>query len=174
MVTSCMHVYYRECLESLANVATAMAQDETACLECGTVFTGTESCDGLKELEFDDYWLLNDSADKKKKDGKVNMEWVAYDKKLVLSAKPTAVRDQVEQWLEQEPEKKIIIFSQFHMMLALFQLLLGTSTYIIQNANHGAHLSEDEVEVLHRKSHPCSYLGKPMAHSTIVQWEDDP
>ena len=118
MVTSCLHVYCKECLESLAYAASANDQDQTKCLECNTPFTGAESCEGLKELEFDELWLLNDTAGKRERSGKVDMQWVAYGDTLVLSSKLIAVRNQVEKWLEEEPDKKIVIFSQFHMMSA--------------------------------------------------------
>lgn len=121
MVTSCLHVYCEECLQSLANKASAEDQDETACLECGVIFTGAESCTSLKELEWDDRWLLNDLARGKKGPKKVNMEWVFHENKLVMSAKITAVQTQVEKWLNEEPDKKIIIFSQFHMIMQILE-----------------------------------------------------
>lgn len=121
MVTSCLHVYCEECLQVLANKASAEDQDETACLVCGEAFTGAEPCTGLKELEWDDSWLLNDSARRKKGPKKVNMEWVSYENKLVMSAKITAVQTQVEEWLTEDPDKKIIIFSQFHMIMQILE-----------------------------------------------------
>lgn len=121
MVTSCLHVYCKECLESMANTASAEDQDETACLECGAVFTGAESCADLKELAWDEYWLFNERAGHKKRPKKVNMQWVAYENKLVMSAKTTAARTQVEKWLDEEPDKKIIIFSQFHMIMQILE-----------------------------------------------------
>lgn len=113
LVTDCFHVYCEECLMSMAHDAAAKGHDHTACMQCETIYTRSESCAGLKELEFDDFAILNE---KKTKNGKVNMEWVSYDDNLVLSTKITAVRMQVDDWLRDEPDKKIIIFSQFHMM----------------------------------------------------------
>ena len=121
MVTSCLHVYCEECLQGMAHTASVKDQDGTTCLKCGVVFTGAESCAGLKELEWDDRWLLNEMAGRKSRPKKVNMEWVAWDDNLVLSAKTTAVQVQVEQWLKDEPDKKIIIFSQFHMTMQILE-----------------------------------------------------
>ena len=121
IVTSCLHLYCEECLQGLANKASAKDQDETACLVCGVVFTEAEPCAGLKELEWNDVWLLNESASRRKRPQKVNMEWVYHDKKLVMSAKTTAVQAQVEEWLNEEPDKKVIIFSQFHMIMQIME-----------------------------------------------------
>lgn len=113
LVTDCFHVYCEECLLSMAQDAAAKGHDHTACMQCETIYTKSESCRGLKELEFADFAILNET---KTKNGKVNMEWVSYDDNLVLSTKTTAVQTQVDKWLRDEPGKKIIIFSQFHMM----------------------------------------------------------
>lgn len=121
IVTSCFHVYCEECLQGMAIKASAKDQDKTACLECGVNFTGAESCAGLKELEWDDRWLLNEMAGRRNRPKKVNMEWVFDENKLVMSAKTIAVRTQVEKWLEEEPDKKIIIFSQFHMIMQILE-----------------------------------------------------
>ena len=121
VVTSCLHVYCEECLQSLANKASAKDQDETACLACGEIFTGAEPCADLKELKWDNAWLLNESVGRRKRPKEVNMEWVYHENKLVMSAKTMAVRAQVEEWLQEEPDKKIIIFSQFHMIMQILE-----------------------------------------------------
>ena len=121
IVTSCLHLYCEECLQGLANQASAKDQDETACSVCGVVFTEAEPCAGLKELVWDDLWLLNASASRKKAPLKVNMEWVYHENKLVMSAKITAVQAQVEEWLKEEPDKKVVIFSQFHMIMQILE-----------------------------------------------------
>ena len=122
MVTSCcLQVYCRECLQGMANSASAKDQDKTTCLKCGMIFKGAEPCDGLKAMEWDNNWLLNETTGRKSRPKKVNMEWVSYENKLVSSAKITAVQVQVEQWLLEEPDKKIIIFSQFHMIMLILE-----------------------------------------------------
>ena len=121
IVTSCLHIYCQECLEGLALEASARDQNETTCLACGVTFRGAESCDGLKELEWDDSWLLKDDTSRKKRSNQVNMEWVFYQDTLVMSAKVTAVKKQVENWLKEGPHEKIIIFSQFHMIMQVLE-----------------------------------------------------
>ena len=117
MVTSCYHVYCKECLGFLAYEAAKKDLDVTPCRECQTPFTTSQSCAGLKELLIDDFSdLYADIKVKKPKNGKVNMHWVAYDDQLVLSAKTLGVEAQIERWLVDEPDKKIIVFSQFLML----------------------------------------------------------
>ena len=123
MVTSCYHVYCRECLGFLAYEAAKQNSDSTPCRECHTLFTSSQPCAGLKELLIDDFSdLCADLKVKKPKNGKVNMHWVAYDDELVLSAKTLGVEAQIEKWLAEEPDKKIIVFSQFLMMYIDFTL----------------------------------------------------
>ena len=146
MVTSCLHVYCEECLQGMANTASAKDQDATTCLKCGVVFTGAESCAGLKELEWDDRWLLDEMAGRKSRPKKVNMEWVAYEDKLVMSAKTTAVQVQVEQWMKDEPDKKIIIFSQFHMTMQILEKVCQRKNWSY-STYHGrlSHTARDKV-----------------------------
>ena len=116
-VTSCLHVYCKECLEFLAYEASRNDQDRTPCRACGTRFNKAESCSGLKELAIDDFGDLSpDLRARRSNNGKVNMHWVAYDDELVMSAKIIGVESQIERWLEEDPSKKIIVFSQFLMV----------------------------------------------------------
>ena len=121
IVTSCLHLYCEECLQVLANKASAKDQDETACFVCGVAFTEAEHCAELKELKWDHDWLLNESASRRKRPAKASLEWVFHEQKLVMSAKTTAVQAQVEEWLNEEPDKKVVIFSQFHMIMQILE-----------------------------------------------------
>ena len=146
MVTSCLHVYCGECLQGMANSASAKDQDKTTCLKCGVAFTGAESCAGLKELEWNNNWLLNQTTSHKSRPKKVNMEWVAFENKLVMSAKTTAVQVQVQQWLEEEPDKKIIIFSQFHMTMRILEEVCQQKMWKYCNYNgHQSHAARDKA-----------------------------
>ena len=141
IVTSCLHVYCRECLQGMANSASAKDHDATTCLECGVVYTGAESCAGLKEMEWNDNWLLNQTISRKSRPKKVNMEWVSFESKLVMSAKTTAVQLQVEQWLEEEPDKKIIIFSQFYMAMEILEVCFAQKNWRWRFCSYSGRLS---------------------------------
>ena len=117
-VTSCLHVYCKECLDSMAGDACEEDLDSTPCDECRTVFTKSEPCSNVKELQIEESNNLTPSIGSKKTKPrkKVVMKWVDYDNKLVLSAKTIAVEKQLRSWIAEDPQKKIIVFSQFLMM----------------------------------------------------------
>ncbi|KAL9102689.1 MAG: hypothetical protein Q9163_002180 [Psora crenata] len=116
-VTSCLHIYCKECLEFLAYDACQKHLDKTPCRECGTSFANSEPCGDLQELQIDNFTdIVPNLAARRDPHRKVVMKWVDYEDKLVLSTKTKGVRSQLIKWLAEDPDKKIIVFSQFHMM----------------------------------------------------------
>ena len=122
-VTSCLHLYCRECLRALTHDAVSRGEQETTCTACGTVFMESCSCEGLKELEVEE--PLPGSADRpvkrRKKDHDADIKWMDVGGELLPSSKTAAVQVQLEQWLTVEPEKKIIVFSQFRMLMRIVE-----------------------------------------------------
>ena len=117
-VTSCIHLYCKDCLVLLAQEACQRNQNRTPCLACGTYFGRSEACGGLKELELQTDSLPNQEPSfvgKRDSNRKVVMKWVEYDDKLVLSTKLMGVKSQIMKWLAEAPDEKIVVFSQFHM-----------------------------------------------------------
>ena len=151
-VTSCLHVYCRECLVFLAYDACNKGLDTTDCRECGTNFARSEPCSGLKELQLDDFLDLTPNlAGRRGRKTKVNMSWVAYDDNLVLSTKTIGVQAQIIKWLAEDPEAKIIIFSEFHMMYVRQGVLNKLETNKRQYPDNGTSMPETRVGVLQRK-----------------------
>lgn len=118
-VSSCMHVYCHGCLLQMAHAAAAKDEGAT-CLECHVVFNGSESCAGVKELQYDmttGYDGKGDTAKKKRhKPPKDLLRWIRKDGGVLPSTKSAAIVDQIDKWLTEEPEKKIIVFCQWRMM----------------------------------------------------------
>ena len=119
-VTSCYHIFCKECLNELAYQAAIQGHDQTTCGKCGEIFTQSMSCGGLKELEVRD---LSNSVFQPNKDKtpvqkpfKLSMEYVDSKDGLVLSSKMIAVRDQLHTWLQEEPDGKIIVFTEWLMV----------------------------------------------------------
>ena len=123
-VTSCLHVYCKECLEGLAYEASAMDRDRTACHKCDTIFTESQPCEGLKELEVRDLSTSMFQNDKdripepEEKKFKLTMNYVdSKQHGLVLSTKMLAVKAQLEKWISDDPDRKIIIFTEWLMVM---------------------------------------------------------
>lgn len=123
-LTSCMHVYCHECILVVANQAAETNEEGARCLECNTVYTSTMPCVGVKELNYDmGTGFGNDDTGPKRKrhrPPKDLLKWIRKTEGGTLpSTKSTAVMEQIEEWLTKEPDKKIIVFSQWHMMMQI-------------------------------------------------------
>ena len=120
-VTSCYHLYCHDCLTNLSIDAGGRDKDHAECAKCEKVFKKSESCAGLRELEslrdMSATCFQQNSNDKApiKKKFKLSMKHVDKDNKLVLSTKLVAVKKQIEDWIRQDPNVKIIVFSDWLM-----------------------------------------------------------
>ena len=121
-VTSCMHVYCGECLRIMIYEAGVNDEDQATCQAegCGEVFGESYPCGGLQELDFEEPPVpQNGEGEPKirpKRRLKDNMKWVDFDGQILPSTKTAAVQAQIEKWLREDPTKKIIVFSQFHLL----------------------------------------------------------
>jgi hypothetical protein len=114
-------------MQALADEAVIDNEQESTCITCAEVFTESCPCDGLKELEVEEPLLGSGdrSAKRGKKDQNADIKWIDVGGKLLPSSKTAAVEAQLEQWLTEEPEKKIIVFSQFLMLFVESSYLEG-------------------------------------------------
>lgn len=119
-ITSCMHIYCRECLRIMVYEAAANDEDQAACEACGEIFNESQPCGGLQELDFDETPAPQNGEGKPKtrpkRRVKDNMKWVDFDGQFLPSTKTAAVQAQIEKWFREEPTKKVIVFSQFHLL----------------------------------------------------------
>ena len=126
-VTDCLHVYCKECLHDMSYQAPRNGETQTACMECGEVFKSSSPCVGISELEMPDapFMASSDGSTRSRahKGQKNSMKWTDLDGKMLSSTKTAAVQIQIEQWLREEPDKKIIVFSQWQLLLVLLYLL---------------------------------------------------
>ncbi|MCJ1390904.1 hypothetical protein MMC18_003765 [Xylographa bjoerkii] len=122
-LTSCLHLYCKECLNAMAIDAANRDEDYTTCLVCSVMFTESRPCNGLKELG--DGVCSDASQDdletrpRRAKSAEDDMKWIEMDGKVLPSAKTAALVAQIEEWQKQEPESKIIVFTQFMMMIKI-------------------------------------------------------
>ncbi|KAG8527381.1 uncharacterized protein KY384_007533 [Bacidia gigantensis] len=128
-VTSCMHVYCMECLDTLIVEYAQQDSNEALCVKCNMAFQDTEPCIGLEEMKAGikpprqkPKPQLNEIGRPRRKPND-NMKWVEADGKLLQSTKTAAAEAKIEQWLNADSTCKIIVFGQFHMVLKLFAKL---------------------------------------------------
>ena len=152
-VTSCFHLYCKECLLSLQLEAADKDLDHAQCAKCGHLWEQSEFCGGLKELEVRDLSSTVFQEDENNKSRarpkQVTMKYVDSDNKLVLSSKVAAVKRQLAEWIGQDPRAKIIVFSEWHMVYVSLMILPDSAAYyatgctssaVSANRSVGAHV----------------------------------
>ncbi|KAI9705595.1 MAG: hypothetical protein M1836_006351 [Candelina mexicana] len=137
-VTTCLHVYCRECLLAMMHEAAEDDQDGARCLECGIIFDGAQAqpCKGLEDLGWEDGSPSQEGQspgkkkkNKKKKQDADNPQWVNIDGPLFPSAKTMGIKAQVLNWFSENPNEKIIIFTQFQTMIKLMARICGSEKW---------------------------------------------
>jgi hypothetical protein len=114
-VLDCLHVYCKECLESLCGLAAHSGRGQTPCRKCGLAYNNASSCEGIPELS-GDREPGRRGRPKRVIDDKDSLDFVDVHSGVLQSAKTAAVVAQVSEWIKDSPSDKIIIFSQFRMM----------------------------------------------------------
>ncbi|KAI9768311.1 MAG: hypothetical protein M1840_004919 [Geoglossum simile] len=121
MVTDCMHVYCKECLTSLSETAAHSGLPHTACRKCGLFFGQCGSCEGLPELGGDISTAKRRGRGQKVEPSMTeSLEFVEAHGRILSSAKIQAAKAQIFEWRNDAPKDKIIIFTQFRMIMAIF------------------------------------------------------
>ena len=122
-VTSCYHMYCKECLNHMAYEASKNNQDQTECLQCGEPFSESKPCNGIEEIEMEEIApsgrTVGKNRQRRKKYQDNAVRWLDLEGDVLQSSKTLAVKMQIETWLKEEPEKKIIVFSQFLLLFVL-------------------------------------------------------
>lgn len=130
-VTSCLHVYCRECLTSLLWEAKKQGQDRGVCMECDNEFETSEPCEGLNELGYgveteatqgSTLGSLQDRSGKRRsssKETESNLDWINLPGDLLPSTKTVAAKLQIQDWLGKSPSNKIIVYTQFLDMIRI-------------------------------------------------------
>ncbi len=109
-VISCFHVYCRECLNALIYKVVKRDEEQTACLDCDSIYIEFRSCNELKELQ------MNVKNNERTfsctcKDLEQDFKWINFNDSILLSLKTTTMQMQIELWLMKKLNKKIIIFT---------------------------------------------------------------
>ncbi|KAL8733583.1 MAG: hypothetical protein Q9166_001991 [cf. Caloplaca sp. 2 TL-2023] len=126
-VTDCFHLYCLECLRALQQEAAVRGEESAPCCACATYFKEAKCCTGVAELEMETpissqatgITSLTGSLAPRRNNEKETLRWLNYNGEVLPSTKTAAVLAQIEEWQRVEPEKKIIIFSQFHTLMTV-------------------------------------------------------
>lgn len=123
-VTSCFHVYCASCLEDHQHLAAKRGRDRASCAECGEEYVSTKPCDeALTETPKRQTSSNSSGSEPKKKRNKNGKkdeqkeDWLNMKGDVLYSTKTQALKSQVLEWIEEDREVKIIIYSQWRSML---------------------------------------------------------
>jgi SNF2 family DNA or RNA helicase len=131
-VTSCFHVYCYSCLELLQAEAASRDMTKARCLECGIEYTGSKECDNYdlsgqmgvdSDSDDDDAEGLKAhrmARNKRLGSKKESKDWIDMAGTDILpSAKTIAIKAQILNWIEENPNVKIILYTQFIDMIRI-------------------------------------------------------
>ncbi|KAH9827589.1 SNF2 family N-terminal domain [Teratosphaeria destructans] len=131
IVTSCFHVFCKSCITDIQHLAARRGHDTARCTECGEAYTSAQPCIDLDSFQRSQSThvtpeaVAGGNAAKKGKKSKSRekasgMEsWLTLSGDVLPSAKTQAVKAQVLNWLEEDAEAKIIIYTQFIPMVSI-------------------------------------------------------
>lgn len=134
--TSCMHIYCRQCLMIMSNEAVAAGSGIMKCIACGNTFHGSALYTPTQTVKPSDargspVWDVDMTALKRErgvavrgkgpagKGADVVSHWVDGAGKMLPSAKTLAFKAQVANWLQEDPNVKIIVYTQFISMIQI-------------------------------------------------------
>ncbi|OJD35651.1 dna repair protein rad5 [Diplodia corticola] len=145
-VTACYHIYCHECLEMAQHDSAAKGEAHCRCSECQCEYVWAQPCD-----EFDLDSIMSDVEDgevstsapptsrwrKRKRDkGKdeenIARSWIQKHGAVLPSAKTIAVKAQILNWLEQDPDAKILVYTQFISMIQIMKKVCQTEGWTFQ------------------------------------------
>jgi hypothetical protein len=123
-VASCMHIYCFNCLNMLMTSTAAENKEKARCLECGVEFHGAHPCDNLDAEPAGEEDLPSDcepeqrfrksKGRKKRAKSDDDTDWIDLEEGgLLPSSKTVAIKAQILNWLEEDPNGKIILYTQF-------------------------------------------------------------
>ncbi|KAI7238632.1 hypothetical protein KC330_g2487 [Hortaea werneckii] len=125
-VTSCFHIYCHSCLTDLQHMAARRGHDQARCSECGEAYSSAEPCQEIEEFQDSSssaesvQGSSSQSSKKGKKSKKKNEDdWINLPGEILPSAKTQATKAQLLNWIEEDPDCKCIVFTQFLDMVRI-------------------------------------------------------
>jgi SNF2 family DNA or RNA helicase len=127
-ITSCFHVYCKECLEAVLFDAAKEGKGQANCLACNAQFERAEPCHGFNQaatkLSSPTVGVQARRARRTSDSDEADIDWLSVGGSILPSAKTLAVKAQIQLWVEEDPSAKIIIFTQFRDMIRILSRLM--------------------------------------------------
>ncbi|KAK8214967.1 SNF2 family N-terminal domain-containing protein [Phyllosticta paracitricarpa] len=117
VVTSCYHIFCQPCLETLQHHAALQGVQHARCSACQTEYSRADLC-GAYDL-VSKKQKGQKKAQETKSDEEVVESWINMNGSVLPSAKTIAIKAQIMNWLEADPNCKIIIYTQFITMIRI-------------------------------------------------------
>jgi SNF2 family DNA or RNA helicase len=127
-ITSCYHIYCKECLQAMLFNAGQTGKDKAKCLACDAEFEHCEPCHGFEQAGFKLNSPVTGSSNRRGRksadsDGS-DVDWLSLGGSILPSAKTLAVKAQIQNWIDEDQDAKIIIFTQFRPMIRILSRLM--------------------------------------------------
>lgn len=127
-VTSCFHIYCKECLEDMLFTAAQAGGDKARCLACDAEFELCEPCRGFDQAGNKLNHNMRGTPDRRPRKSadseESDIDWLSVGGSMLPSAKTLAVKAQIQNWVEEDPNAKIIIFTQFQPMIRILSRVM--------------------------------------------------
>lgn len=139
LVTSCYHIYCRQCLEDFQSSAARRGNDRHRCAECGTYYTDAKPCENILgpfEASHEASSSLQARAGSRSKSKEAKKadtnRWWSLKGEILPSAKTVAFKARVMTWLAEDPNVKIVVYSQFLPMVHILWRICQTERWEVE------------------------------------------
>ena len=128
-ITDCQHVFCEACIQRVCDQSAERGLDTTSCPHCGKIFLGSKRYTNQEaqptRASVTSAKSSPDSRSQSKgaESGSRTLDWLDGSEELLSSAKLAALKTQISTWLREAPEDKIVVFTQFHLMVIIIARL---------------------------------------------------
>ncbi|RMY70605.1 hypothetical protein D0863_05687 [Hortaea werneckii] len=152
-VTSCFHIYCHSCLTDLQHMAARRGHDQARCSECGEAYSSAEPCQEIEEFQDSGSSAesVEGSSSQESKKGKKSKkksegDWISLPGEILPSAKTQATKAQLLNWIEDDPNCKCIVFTQFLDMVRVLSKVCKTEEWgYVTYSGKMSHESRDKA-----------------------------
>lgn len=135
-VTSCFHVFCYNCITDLQTSSARRGLERHRCTECGVYYDDAKPCQEILEPYISANEIIanasQDGFGTRSKPSKEKSElenWIQMRGPILPSAKTIALKARVLSWIGEDPDVKIIVFSQFIPMLKILVKVCQTEDW---------------------------------------------